>query len=84
MRLKRFEQIHRFFTLRDRTTHPRQDGETFAWPVEPTALIIRKNYSLKWSPSSHLVVDEAMISYCGRTHHKVKLPNKPIKEGYKV
>jgi Transposase IS4 len=25
-----------------------------------------------------------MIPYRGRTKHKVKLPNKPIKEGYKV
>jgi hypothetical protein len=25
-----------------------------------------------------------MIAYRGRTRHKVKLPNKPIKEGYKV
>jgi Transposase IS4 len=25
-----------------------------------------------------------MIAYRGRTSHKVKLPNKPIKEGYKV
>ena len=25
-----------------------------------------------------------MIPYRGRTHHKVKLPNKPIKKGYKI
>ena len=37
-----------------------------------------------WSSSSHLVVDEAIITYRDRTLYKIKLPNKPIKEGYKV
>ena len=82
--LKRYQQIHRYFTLRDKCVHPKQEEETFAWPVEPIGTIVRQNCSTMWLPSSHLVIDEAMISYQGRTHHKVKLSNKPIKEGYKV
>jgi hypothetical protein len=31
-----------------------------------------------------LAINEAVIVYKSRTHHKVKLPNKPIKEGYKI
>ena len=82
--LVRFQQIHRYFTLRDKFSHPRQENETFAWQVEPIASIIKENCKAAWWPSSHLAVDEAMIAYRGRTVHKVKLPNKPIKEGYKV
>ena len=60
------------------------EGETFAWRVEPVAAMVKQNYKALWSPSSHLTVDEAMISYRGRSVDKVKLLNKPIKEGYKV
>jgi Transposase IS4 len=48
------------------------------------ATIVKRNCRALWSSSSHLAVDEAIIAYRGRTLHKVKLPNKPIKEGYKV
>jgi Transposase IS4 len=82
--LIRYQQIHRYFTLRDRAVSPKQEGETFAWQVEPVASIVKSNCKALWSPCSHLAVDEAMIAYKGRTHHKVKLPNKPIKKGYKV
>jgi len=80
----RFEQIHRYFTLRDGSIHPLREGESFAWRVEPVATIIRQNCSTNWLPSSHLAIDEAMVPYTGRTLHKVKLKNKPIKEGYKI
>jgi Transposase IS4 len=82
--LVRFDQIHRYFTLRDKSVHPKKEKETFAWQVEPIASIIKHNCKALWSPSSHLAIDESMIAYRGRSSHKVKLPNKPIKEGYKV
>jgi Transposase IS4 len=84
MSLRRYHQTHRYFTLRDGTVNPRKEKETFAWKLEPVASIIKQNCKALWSPSSHLAVDEAMIAYKGRTVDKVKLPNKPIKEGYKV
>jgi Transposase IS4 len=71
--LKRFQQIHRYFTLRDRSIRPRQEGESFAWPVEPIASIIRRNCRTNWTSSSHIAIDEAMIPYSGRSIHKVKL-----------
>jgi Transposase IS4 len=82
--LIRFQQIHRFFILRDKTIMPRTENETFAWQIEPIASIVKQNCKTLWLPSSHLAIDEAMIAYRDRTSHKVKLPNKPIKEGYKV
>ena len=84
MSLKRFEQIHRYFTLRDRSIHPPQATDSFFWPVEPISSIIRQNCKTNWCPSTHLAIDEAMIPYQGRSLHKVKLKNKPVSEGYKV
>jgi Transposase IS4 len=84
MGLTRFQQIHRFFTLRDKTVHPQQENEIFAWPVEPVTSTVKQNCRIMWEPSSHLAIDEAMIPFRGRAHHKVKLPKKPIKEGYKI
>ena len=63
---------------------PPMEDETFAWHVEPIGSTIRQNCQILWYPSSHLAIDEAMVAYRGRTSHKVKLPNKPIKEGYKI
>jgi Transposase IS4 len=84
MSLVRFQQIQRYFTLRDRAVDPKKEEETFAWQVEPVATIVKQNCRALWLFSSHLAIDKAMIAYRGRSSHKVKLPNKPIKEGYKV
>jgi Transposase IS4 len=65
--LRRFQQIHRYFTLRDQSIHPQKKDECFAWPVELIATIISQNCSKNWLPSSHLAIDEAMIPYRGRS-----------------
>jgi Transposase IS4 len=36
-----FEQIYRYFTLRDRSIHPLREGESFVWRVKHIATIIR-------------------------------------------
>ena len=58
--------------------------ESFAWQIESIRSIVRQNCKKFWQSSSHLAINEAMIAYRGQTLHKVKLLNKPIKEGYKV
>jgi Transposase IS4 len=55
--LIRFEQIHRYFTLRDQSVDPRQEDESFAWPVDRVAAIIRRNFRTNWVPSSHTSID---------------------------
>lgn len=82
--LRRWEQIHRYFTLRDDAINPRKEGECFAYRVEPIATQIKRNIQASMVPASHLSIDESMISFRGRSIHKVKLPNKPIQEGFKV
>jgi Transposase IS4 len=84
MSLVRFKQIHHYFTLQDRNLNLKKEEETFVWQVELMASIIKSNYKTLWSPCSHLAINEAIIAYKGRTYYKVKLPNKPIKKGYKV
>jgi Transposase IS4 len=80
----RFKQIHYYLAIRDESISSRRDNEFFLWKLEPIASIIRRNYKRNWSPSSHLYIDEAMILFRGRSHYIVKLPNKPIAEGYKT
>jgi Transposase IS4 len=82
--LKRFQQIHRYLTLRDDCSWPKQPDEPFTWKLEPIASLVRQNCRQNWSPSSHLCIDESMVSYRGRTLHKTKMKNKPIPEGYKI
>jgi hypothetical protein len=59
-------------------------GRHLLGKLEPIATLVKQNCKALWSPSSHLAVNEAIIAYRGRTIDKVKLPNKPIKGGYKV
>jgi Transposase IS4 len=61
--LERFQQIHRYFTLRDRSVRPQEIGESFAWPVKPVTTLVRQNCSTNWIPSSHLAIDEAIIPF---------------------
>jgi Transposase IS4 len=82
--LKRFDQIHRYFTIRDEVSWPKQINEPFTWRLEPIANLIRQNCRQNWSPSSHLCIDEAMVSFRGRTIYKTKMKNKPISEGFKI
>jgi hypothetical protein len=52
--------------------------------VEPLASHIRDMCKKLYTLRSHITIDEAMLAYRGSTSHTVKLPKKPIKEGYKV
>jgi hypothetical protein len=81
---ERFEQIHRYFTIRDGSIYPPRDDEDFTWHLEPVATMIRLSYQQNWSPGSHLAIDESMIPYRGKSDHTVKMKNKPISKGYKV
>jgi hypothetical protein len=81
---ERFEQIHRYFTIRDGSLYPRKKDEDFTWHLEPVATKMRLSFQQNWLPGSHLAIDESMIPYRGKSDHTVKMKNKPISEGYKV
>ena len=46
--------------------------------------MVRQNIKEAVIPTSHVAVDELMISFQGRTKHNIKIRGKPIKEGFKM
>jgi hypothetical protein len=77
----RWEQIHRFLTFNADST---AGDASFFDKVEPVASIVRRNCADAVIPSSWLSVDEAMVSFKGRSEHTTRLQGKPIGEGYKI
>ena len=89
MKRDRWDQIHRFLTFNINTTNspnaePLPENPPWWHKVEPIYSTVRENCRLAVTPSSWVVVDEVMVPFSGRTVHTVKLPNKPISEGYKA
>jgi hypothetical protein len=85
----RWDQIHRYLTFNIAaiiTSQSQSLSTNLPWwfRVEPVYSIVRENCHLAVAPSTWFAVDEAMISFSGRSRHIVKLPNKPIGQGYKA
>ena len=84
MNFTRFQQIHQYFTLQDKSVYSHKKEETFAWSVKSITTTVKQNCSILWFLSSYLTINKVMISYCNRTKYKVKLLNKLIKKEYKI
>jgi Transposase IS4 len=82
MGLKRFQQIHRFFSLNSNLTRP----STAPWfyRIQPVADIIRTACRNAYFPSSYLAIDEAMVAFKGRLRDIIKIKGKPIDTSYKL
>ena len=92
----RYWQLLRYFHVSDPYTHPDipfelQDKMTeeqirnmWWYKLEPLASILRSNFEKYWRPASNVSIDEMMVRFFGRSLHTVKMPNKPIKQGYKM
>ena len=81
--LKHFEQLKRYLHISD----PREknlDKKEWWYRLEPLASIFHKASREYYIPGSELSVDELMIQCFGRSLHTVKMPKKPIKQGYRV
>ena len=60
-------------------------GDGLGPKIKPVLDVLEKTFFENYSPGQELSVDEAMIKYKGRVKRgKVKMPKKPIKEGFKV
>jgi hypothetical protein len=82
---ERFEQLHRFFSLRCSTLHPYQATvDPWWWKLEPIATWVRTACQSMIIPSSWFTVDEAMVPFVERSNHIVKMDNKPVSEGFKI
>ena len=62
------------------------DGLNKQWwnKLEPLASTFRSACQRYYLPSSEVAIDELMIRCFGRSQHTYKMPNKPIKQGYKL
>ena len=81
MTRKRFEEVMACFHLCDNDNLDRSDKMS---KVRPFFNLINKRCLKNRSNLSNLSVDEAMLPYFGRNSSKQRIPNKPIRVGYKV
>jgi Transposase IS4 len=84
MGIKRFQQIHRFFSLNNEHTVPLPSNAPWFHRIQRIAELIRTACRNAYYPSSHITIDEVMVAFKGRSRDTVKLKNKPIDTGYKL
>ena len=77
----RWDQKHRFLCINPNS--PNASDPCF-FKLEPLASRLRLKCSIACIPSSWVTVDESMAGFKGRSIHKVKMPHKPIDEGFKI
>jgi hypothetical protein len=51
--------------------------------MEPLTNHIRNINKRMYTPDSHIIINETLLTFRERTMHTTKLKNKPIKKGYK-
>lgn len=85
MSKNRFEDLKRWFHV----SMPLPEGESLARrrfyrKVEPLASWLQERWQRYCIPATEVSVDEMMVRFQGRSHHTVRMPNKPIPHGYKI
>jgi hypothetical protein len=94
----RYQQLHRFFHVSDPSDSLNpdlsesqldellegQEEKHWWYKLEPLISHFRANCMAHWVPGSNIAIDEMMIKYYGRSFHTIKMPKKPIKQGYKM
>lgn len=86
----RWDQIHLYLTFHIDTVKDIRGDNSSAndasahWRLEPMWSTIRNNCRSAVTPATWLSIDEIMSPFHGRSNHRVKLKNKPIKEEYKI
>ena len=53
------------------------------WKMEPLLSSFRAASQCLYTPRSEVAIDEIMVRFHGRSSDTCKMPNKPIKQGYK-
>jgi hypothetical protein len=87
MPYKQFEQLKQFLKISNPTTEDiRTDKDRKIWwyKLEPLATEFHKAAKKYYTPGLKISIDKIMIRCFGRIFHTVKMPNKPIKQDYKV
>jgi Transposase IS4 len=79
MGLKRYEQIHRLFSLDSKPPPP---NTPWFYRVQRISELLRTACRQAYSPSSNIAIDEAMVAFKGRSRDTIKIKNKPVNMGY--
>jgi Transposase IS4 len=85
MTFYRFEQIKRYFHISPPpSTTARTPSSQWHLKLEPLASMLRTKFQTYVILSQNVSFDEMMVPFSGRSTHTLKMPNKPIKEGFKL
>jgi hypothetical protein len=82
MGLKRFQQIHRFFSLNSDLVTP--TNTPWFYHLQPIANLIHTACQNAYKPSFYIAINEAIIAFKGWLKHIIKIKGKPINTGYKI
>jgi hypothetical protein len=82
----RYREISRYLHYADNTGLAPRGTPEFdrLGKVRPLLNYVQDRFSAVYTPGEHIVVDEAMIKFQGRSSLKQYMPKKPIKRGIKV
>ena len=82
MSCNRYQQIKRYFHL----SPPDETYQRADWwrKMEPLASHLRSLFHKLYLPGSNMAFDEMMVLFKGRSLHTIKMPSKPIDQGYKI
>jgi hypothetical protein len=78
----RYTQIRKYFHVSKPTGEPLPDHQWFM-KVSPLFEQLRTSFKKYCIPSQNVSIDEMMERFTGRSKHTLKMPNKPIGEGFK-
>src|SRR2546421_4425957 len=98
MTLARFESFRRYLHVSSSTQlppepHDEEEEEKLPvetleklwwWKMEPLLSTFRAASQRYYIPRTEVAIDEIMVRFHGRSSDTCKMPNKPIKQGYKI
>jgi hypothetical protein len=61
-----------------------EDGDVWWWRLEPLLSTFYIACQSCLIPGTEVAIDEIMVHFFGRSSDTCKMPNKPIKQGYKI
>lgn len=98
MTLNRYENLRRYIHVSKPTQLPpeprtKEEDEKLPmeileklwwWKMEPLLSTFRAASQRHYIPRTEVAIDEIMVRFYGRSSDTCKMPNKPIKQGYKI
>ena len=82
MSLNRFKALWRYLHCDDNKGIT--DSRDMASKVKTVVEVLGRTFLANYHPSQELSVDEMMVKYKGKKGGKIRMPNKPVKLGFKV